>query len=282
MKQKRKRRLKWHRLFMVCILFAGAVFGGFYAYEIYLPKVLAYVNPQPASISDLPENVQGYFHDMKVLYPDAEEVDHMMRNYQAYPELLLKLAAKNPDAFSFVYRYPVRKNKVDETAQISSLDFIPTLYQWDERWGYASYGDGIIGTHGCATTAYSMILSYLTQDSSLTPLAISRYSDEHGYFLPEAGTSWQLFYDMSVAYGITCSDIALQEQAIRSALWLGHPVLASMKPGDFTTTGHLIVLVGFDEAGNLIVRDPNSETRTNQTWNLAEVVPQMAAAWEFT
>jgi hypothetical protein len=35
------------------------------------------------------------------------------------------------------------------------------------------------------------------------------------------------------------------------------PMICSMKPGDFTYTGHFIILTGIDSNGDIIVNDPN-------------------------
>ena len=60
------------------------------------------------------------------------------------------------------------------------------------------------------------------------------------------------------------------------------PVICSMKPGDFTTTGHFIVLTGLTEDGKLMLNDPNSITRSNKRWDIETVVGQMKSAWTYT
>ena len=51
------------------------------------------------------------------------------------------------------------------------------------------------------------------------------------------------------------------------ALENGEPVICSMRPGDFTTKGHFIVLVGMED-GKIRVHDPNSAQRSSQLWGL--------------
>ena len=66
------------------------------------------------------------------------------------------------------------------------------------------------------------------------------------------------------------------------ALLSGSPVICSVGPGDFTSTGHFIVLAGIDEQGRLLVRDPNSPERTGKAWDFATVLGQCRAIWAYT
>ena len=43
-----------------------------------------------------------------------------------------------------------------------------------------------------------------------------------------------------------------------------------------------IVLVGLDDEGRLIVHDPNSAERTEQTWDLQTVLRQCRNIWAFS
>ena len=54
-----------------------------------------------------------------------------------------------------------------------------------------------------------------------------------------------------------------------------------MGPGDFTTTGHFIVLVGVDDRGEIMIRDPNSKKNSNKTWALEDLMPQIRNLWSY-
>lgn len=62
----------------------------------------------------------------------------------------------------------------------------------------------------------------------------------------------------------------------------GQPVICSMKPGDFTTTGHFIVLTGLTDDGKLMINDPNSVTRSEKRWDIDTIVGQAKSAWTYT
>lgn len=59
---------------------------------------------------------------------------------------------------------------------------MPLLLQWDKRWGYASYGDSIIGLAGCGPTCLSMVYVYFTHDLNGTPREIASYCEKNGYY----------------------------------------------------------------------------------------------------
>ena len=51
-----------------------------------------------------------------------------------------------------------------------------------------------------------------------------------------------------------------------------------MRPGDFTTTGHFILLVGTED-GKIQVRDPNSTKRSEQLWDYETLEYQINNLW---
>ena len=57
--------------------------------------------------------------------------------------------------------------------------------------------------------------------------------------------------------GLTAENIPVTQENILAALRSGTPLICSMYPGDFTYTGHFIVLTGIDENGAITVNDPN-------------------------
>lgn len=66
-----------------------------------------------------------------------------------WPDELVELLERNPDAEEFVLNYPLKKTERFEI-DLSGLPSgeIPLLFQWDERWGYTTYGDGLMGLTG--------------------------------------------------------------------------------------------------------------------------------------
>ena len=61
----------------------------------------------------------------------------------------------------------------------------------------------------------------------------------------------------------------------------GHPIICAMRPGDFTTAGHFIVLADVQE-GKIRVNDPNSRTRSRELWPYETLERQIKNLWTFT
>ncbi|MCR5100477.1 MAG: hypothetical protein K6B41_03875 [Butyrivibrio sp.] len=58
-------------------------------------------------------------------------------------------------------------------------------------------------------------------------------------------------------------------------------MICSMKPGDFTYTGHFIVLTDIDEDGLVTVNNPNSPMNSAQKWDVDTLVSQMKCVWMY-
>ena len=75
--------------------------------------------------------------------------------------------------------------------------------------------------------------------------------------------------------------ISFDESSILSELQAGTPIICVVGPGDFTTTGHFIVLAGADADGNITVKDPNSRQNSEKTWRIEELMPQIQNLWGY-
>ena len=102
-----------------------------------------------------------------------------------------------------------------------------------------------------------MVVAGLTGKNDTTPYDIAKYSYEKGYYTEEWGTKWDLMSIGIEPFGIIGKKIVLSKQNLYNELNKGHPLIASMRPGDFTTVGHFIVLTGIKD-DKIIVNDPNS------------------------
>lgn len=210
------------------------------------------------------------------------KVRQVMAHADQYPAELLELLKNNEETADFVLGYPEKKDAPPaETIGEVTAGEIPLLLQWDERWGYCIYGDDMIALNGCGPTAVAMVAAGLTGDNTVTPYKVAQFSAENGYYAGDSGTSWTLMTEGAQQFGVRGEEMGLSEDSVISALESGHPIICSMRPGDFTTTGHFIVLTGVED-GKIRVNDPNSRIRSEKLWDYSRLEGQINNLWEFT
>lgn len=158
---------------------------------------------------------------------------------------------------------------------------MPYLYQTDSAWANKPYAGGTVAENGCGPTCLTMVYIDLTGRNDLDPATMAAFSEKNGHVV-SGMTSWTLMTEGAAALGLISDELPADETTVLSALSQGKPVICSVGPGDFTTTGHFIVLVGLDEYGKVEIRDPNSEKRSQQSWDLDRILPQCRNLWTFS
>ena len=207
-------------------------------------------------------------------------IEGIYQNHSQYPKELLAALANNPEMADFVSGYPDQSGmKVEITASEKEQEF-PLFLQWDKRWGYESYGDSCIGLAGCGPTCLSMVLFYLTGDETYTPDKIAAYSVENGYYVEGTGTSWVLMEDVAKLYGIKVNSISSTANNMRAVLDNGGIIICAMGRGDFTISGHYIVIYGYDNEG-FMINDPNCVARSGRRWTFSEIETQIKSIWVY-
>lgn len=201
-------------------------------------------------------------------------------DFNDYPEKLFELMVKDEQAIDYVLEYPVEiNNEHSFSLEELSYDEIPLFIQWDKRWGYHQFKNGVVGLDGCGATCLSMAAVYLTHDVSLTPDIISDYAANNGYFVDGSGTSWDLFSKGVAHYGLKSKTVGISKNSLINAVEKNHPVIASVREGDFTKKGHYILIAGY-ENGEFIVNDPFSIVNSEKSWSWERIEPQIKAMWE--
>ncbi|MDE6517334.1 MAG: hypothetical protein K2L18_05750, partial [Acetatifactor sp.] len=101
-----------------------------------------------------------------------------------YPDSLLELLELNPEAEQFVRDYFQNKDKHPEIDLSGEVEqgTIPLFLQWDERWGYETYGSDMIAITGCGPTCLSMVWCGLSGETQWDPLNTARYAEREGFY----------------------------------------------------------------------------------------------------
>ena len=181
-------------------------------------------------------------------------------NRDKYPTVLLRSLCNNAEMLEFVKGYLSADGFAHgHLTKKECKEKIPLLLQWDQRWGYVSYGSSDIALSGCAPTCLSMVIVGLTGNHNATPDKIAKYAQDNGYYLKGTGTSWSLLTEGASHFGVVGREISLSKETVCGILKQGQPVICSVGRGDFTTEGHFIVLTGMKD-GRIKVNDPNCTT----------------------
>ena len=197
-----------------------------------------------------------------------------------WPEYMLELAQSNPDAEEYVWNYPKMKETlqdIDLTSLVGTGE-VPKLYQWDARWGYSLYGGKPMGITACGPTCLSMACLYLLEDAKYTPRYVADFAEENGYYAKGYGSTWTLVSQGGEKLGLDVAAIPPNMSNVKKQLEAGNLVVFCMGPGDFTTSGHFILLTGVKD-GLVTINDPNSPTRTEQLWDLDLIKDQIENLW---
>lgn len=210
----------------------------------------------------------------------SETIGAILEDTSRYPDEMLEALANNPEMTDFVAGYLAADGSVTGSlSEREKSEAHPLFLQWDPRWGYASYGDDSnIGLAGCGPTSLAMALYYLTKDETITPDKLAAYSMENGYYMSGTGTAWILMEDVPARYGVSVDKPGISADIMRAELDAGHVLICAMRAGDFTASGHFIVIYGYDENG-FLVNDPNCVARSGVSWSYEKIGSQIKQLW---
>ena len=198
--------------------------------------------------------------------------------YSEYPQSLIELLERNPETEEFVLNYPFREASQFYLREEEESGGVPLFLQWDPRWGYETYGSDCIGITGCGPTCLAMAGYYVTGEERFNPAQIAEFAWKNGYYEAGHGSSWTLISQGGVQLGLDVTEIPLVKKRIVDNLEVNNPIILAMGPGDFTTSGHYILLVGMED-GLFRVNDPNSRANSAKLWSYEQLESQIRNIW---
>ncbi len=246
-------------LLVVLALALAGILGAKPLYNLYRDVSFSWVER-----SETEKEIKAYAESMGISYGE-------------YPQYIIDLYEGNPETRDFVLNYPFREEiPVDLTGY--PVNFVPLFLQWDPMWGYEKYGSSIVGVTGCGPTCLAMAGYYLTRDDNFTPGQIAKFAQDNGYYAIGYGSSWTLFSEGAGKLGLKATELPLVKKKMTDALKEGWPVVLALGPGDFTSSGHYILLTGVED-GLFRVNDPNSRVNSEKLWSYEELEGQIRNIW---
>ena len=205
-------------------------------------------------------------------------------HYAYAPAAVRAKVNTSPEALEWAAEYFYYWDKQlndDITADVEASDF-PMLLQWDKRWGYRLYGNNYMANNGCGPTALSIVYAGLTGKTDVNPHDVAVYSINNGLYVPYVGTKWDMMLYGGEYFGLQVEELDLDTVKAKKALQQGKALICKVGPGDFTTGGHFIVLIGIDENDQVTIRDPNSRLLSGQLWDFERIMGQTDFIWAYS
>ena len=227
---------------------------------------------------------------LEALYPTVPSTDAAQKIYQYakenglsyrdYPQSLIDLLERNPETEKFVLEYPTASKEVFsvDLSEYTASPSVPLFMQWDQRWGYMKYGSEVAGLTACGPVCLSMAAMYLTGDTAYSPDAVIRFANENNYYVSGSGSSWTLISEGGKKLGFQVTELPLDENRMRKCAEADIPVILVVGPGDFTTSGHFLVVTGY-ENGKFRINDPNSRANSEKLWAYEDLKGQIRNLW---
>ena len=280
-KRQKQRRIKVYiyRILIVVILLAGGLLVG---KKVNDNKKAAQIKAEQQEEKKAKEKAEK--EAAKKAADDAAEEEIKKEedkiDLSSLPEDLAAALEFNPELEEFARGYSEKKDKefeIDLSKEAESEE-IPLLLQWDERWGYKQYAGEMFGLSGCGPTTLSMICINKFHDPKYTPEYIGQFSAENGYVMDGKGSFWTLIGEGGEKLGLDVMELNPVKEDILWYLQEGNPIVCIMGPGEFTRTGHFIILTKYVD-GKIEIRDSASVEKSNKLWEYEELGSQIQNAW---
>ena len=169
------------------------------------------------------------------------------------------LAGGEDTSTSSSSKYPSSKNGYAYFSQV------------DPRWNTSNIAGASVKMSGCGPTSHAMMLTTMF-GKVINPATMAQWGSKKGVW-SGSGMSWSMPPLVASEFGLKInksidgkSTSALNE--VKSELKSGHPVVMSGRASDrgtdtpFTPSGHIVLAVGVDGNGNIVINDPRSADRS--------------------
>ncbi len=182
---------------------------------------------------------------------------------------LLTLALEEPTAIEFVAGMASDNPPTSSQAygEDATKGIYPTLYNWDTRWGYVTYGNSVLGVTGSGPTCFSMAYMGLVGKNDKTPADFAAMATQSGKTSETYGTTAAFFTETAETVGLKATEFTPAGEDLNDVLDSGVVVLAQVKEGTFGERGHWVLAVSENLDGSINLYDPSSTSNTAHPWD---------------
>lgn len=242
--------------------------------------------PKPPEIDkkilakELPKDRETALAKLEKIAVNNPDIEGICENAAIYPDRILKELSINLEMTNFVSSYPAKINIIFDGNFETKVPkkIVPLYLQFDERWGYADYGNHILAINGDAPTCLSMAYTYLKQDGSMNPIKIADFSMEHNFVNQKGNTSTRLMTEGAELLDLTSKEIEINQKEMTNELSSGKVIICCMKSGDFTKSKKYILIHSYKNH-LFYVNDPTSVARSEVGWDYNRLSKQIESLW---
>lgn len=159
----------------------------------------------------------------------------------------------------------------------------PMLYmnQADSHWGdYKIGGMDNMSHYGCGPTTVAMIANSFSHGGvAVTPQDVAEWAWENKLYQLHGGSFHSLIPEGLAHYGMQVESVTdLSAKNVRELLDDGHILVALMGKGQFSDSGHFVVLAENAPNGGVMLADPFNFTNCEKTWDLKDILTELKTA----
>ena len=183
-------------------------------------------------------------------------------------ERLLTLALEEPAAVEFVANYPSSDKSSKPYTDTVKRGEVPTLYNWDKRWGAVTYGKGPLAVTGSGPTTLAMAYMGLTGKTDYSPAEIAQQASKSNYADGESGSKGELFSKLTTSMGLKAEQHEPAAETFLYSLNANTIFAVELKASTLTDEDHWALMVNISEDGTVTLFDPTSTQVSHTPWSV--------------
>lgn len=204
---------------------------------------------------------------------EGEALVTIAQNADQYEDdRMLELALSEPSSRGFVAAYPSSDKSSYPYDDEVSRGKIPSLFDWDDRWGAVTYGDGPLAVTGSGPTTLAMAYMGLTGKTDYTPTQIAQQANKSNYATGDSGSKGELFSKLATSIGLITEEVTPSTDTLSYSLSDSTCIAAEFKEGTLTNHTHWALVVAYNSDDTVTVYDPTSTEVTERPWALSTIV----------
>lgn len=145
------------------------------------------------------------------------------------------------------------------------------ISQNNDKFENIPYGTSNLKSSGCGPIALTMALNYVSDTGLVKLEEVLQWAEENNMYEINSGTRWSLIRNFPPAVSAKSEEMYITNtEELAGSIQAGEVLVTSMQKGQFTDSGHFIVITGIKD-GKVSVLDPASICRSLKEWDIQTI-----------